>query len=60
MWGLGWNEDNDTCQVPWHVAISCHVSHQEFDTWQKKILKKKLQKKIKNYKKKLKKKLKKN
>jgi len=40
MWGLSWNEDNDTCQVPWHVAIPCHVSHQGFDTWQKKIKKK--------------------
>jgi len=26
MWGLSSNQDNDTWQVPCHVAVPCHVS----------------------------------
>jgi len=56
MWGLSWNEDNDTCQVPWHVAISRVTSRIWHVTNSKKKLKKKL--KIKKIKIKNKKKLK--
>jgi len=51
MWGLSWNEDNDTCQVPWHVAIPCHVSlsmsHVTSNIWHVAIFKKKIKKKLK-------------